>query len=376
MIFKRSSKFLRLSSYSDICFMKETAIYCVLLLISGINSAVSAETYDSLRVEIRNGQKVIIHKIEAKETFFALSRRYQVTADLIKGSNPGLVDGLKIGEQIVIPMITVGSPEIQPTHRTHFVDIGETLFSISRKYGVEVGDLQLWNNLESVDLDVGQELIVTTPGKIESNSTTVEFDNKNDASHYHVVVEKETLFAVSQKYGIGVKELRQINSLPGNEISIGQRLIVKQGIAETNPSIEVVKNTLVPDATASEVNIDSTIVEEPKKIIPINAKDVNQFNTRVIKDGELEKVVEEGLAKVIDNTTNTKKYLALHRTAEIGTVMQVINMANNMNIYVRVVGKLPDTGENSRVLIKISRTAYEKFRAVDNQFPVQIIYIP
>jgi len=356
--------------------MKETAIYCVLLLISGINFAVSAETYDSLRVEIRNGQKVIIHKIEAKETLFALSRRYQVTADLIKGSNPGLVDGLKIGEQIVIPMITVGSPEIQPTRRTHFVDIGETLVSISRKYGVEVGDLQLWNNLESVDLDVGQELIVTTPEKIESNSTTVEFDNKNDASHYHIVVEKETLFAVSQKYGIGVEELRQINSLPGNEISIGQRLIVKQGIAETNPSIEVVKNTLVPDATASEVNIDSTIVEEPKKIIPINAKDVNQFNTRVIKDGELEKVVEEGLAKVIDNTTNTKKYLALHRTAEIGTVMQVINMANNMNIYVRVVGKLPDTGENSRVLIKISRTAYEKFRAVDNQFPVQIIYIP
>ncbi|MDA0193774.1 MAG: LysM peptidoglycan-binding domain-containing protein [Bacteroidetes bacterium] len=356
--------------------MKETVIYCALFLILVMNYTVSAADYDSIRVEIRNGQKVVIHEVEAKETLFALSRRYQVTVNLINSSNPQLVDGLKIGQQLIIPIIN-DLPEIQTRRQTHFVDIGETLFSISRKFGVGVNDIQVWNNLESVDLIVGQELFISIPEKTESNSNSqVEFNDDNNTSQHHIVTEKETLFAVSQKYGMSVDELKQMNSLSGNEISVGQKLVIKKPIVKTKTEIEAVNNLLSPDTDAIEAKTNPTVVEESKEVIPIKAKDVNQFNTRVIKDGELEKVVEEGLAKVIENTTDTKKYLALHRTAEIGTVMQVINMANNMNIYVRIVGKLPDTGENDAVLIKISRTAFEKFRAVDNQFPVQIIYIP
>ena len=117
-------------------------------------------------------------------------------------------------------------------------------------------------------------------------------------------------------------------------------------------------------------------IEEPIVVVPIDADDVPEFNSRTVREGDLEKVYEEGMAMVIANTTSTKKYLALHRTADVGTVMRVKNMSNNLTIYVRVVGKLPDTGDNAKVLLKLSRTAFERLGAVNRQFPVEVSYIP
>jgi hypothetical protein len=49
---------------------------------------------------------------------------------------------------------------------------------------------------------------------------------------------------------------------------------------------------------------------------------------------------------------------------------------NDLSVFVRVIGKLPETGENSTILLKISRTAYDRLGAYDSQFPVEITYHP
>ncbi len=64
----------------------------------------------------------------------------------------------------------------------------------------------------------------------------------------------------------------------------------------------------------------------------------------------------------------------LHRTAKVGSVMKIRNEMNGMEIYARVVGKLPATGDNNKLLIKISKAAFEQLRAVDARFPVEISY--
>jgi LysM repeat protein len=303
--------------------------------------------------------------VEVKETLFSLSRRYQVSIEQINVINPQLIDGLKVGQELLIPIAEQSSSPFEGSRPTHFVDIGETLFSISRKYGFEVGDIRAWNNLKSSDLSVGQEIMITAPPKdllVSNSSEDIAIDTDFDS--YHIVEQKETLISVSQKYAVSIDSLKQLNGLTSNEISVGQRLLLRKEAKEISDDLK--SEPILSDTIAIELDIDTVVVVKPKEIVPIYAADVNQFNTRVIKEGELEKVVEEGLAMVIENSSDTKKYLALHRTAKIGTVMQVINMANNMNIYVRVVGKL----------IKLSRTANEKLRAVDSQFPVQITYIP
>ena len=53
-----------------------------------------------------------------------------------------------------------GSAEKNTFPITHIVQSKETLYSISKKYGVEVEKIQQWNKLDSMNLKTGQELII------------------------------------------------------------------------------------------------------------------------------------------------------------------------------------------------------------------------
>ena len=261
--------------------------------------------------------------------------------------------------------------------------MGETLYALSKKYAVSIDELKEWNNLNSNELSVGQQLIVNltsidkkTPLKTLSESTTALESTKT--SKYHIVVEQQTLFAISRKYGVTIEDLQSWNNIDGSNISVGQRLVVRKEVDLEDGSITIDKPFATIERGKSVLNDDSEspMIEKPQEIIPIDADDVLEFNSRIVREGDLEKVFEQGMAMVIENSTDTKKYLVLHRTADIGTVMKVKNMMNDLAIYVRVVGKLPDTGDHEKVLLKLSRTAYQRLGALDHQFPVEVSYIP
>jgi rare lipoprotein A (peptidoglycan hydrolase) len=86
--------------------------------------------------------------------------------------------------------------------------------------------------------------------------------------------------------------------------------------------------------------------------------------------------VESGLAEVIAGNSNSDMFLALHRTAPVGTIMQIRNQMNDLSVFVKVVGKLPDTGANDKVVVKISQKAFERLAAVDKRFRVELSYMP
>ncbi len=345
--------------------------------------ATPGSSLDSLRVETKNGKKFVIHQVEPKETLFAISRRYQVPVDAITNENPGALEGISIGQELTIPLLLSNNSTIDtPEQINHFVDIGETLYAISKKYAVTIDDLKLWNNLSSNELNVGQQLKVyltsideKTPLLVLKESTGAS--TLNTSSKYHIVEEQQTLFAISQKYQVSIEELQTWNELDGANISIGQRLIVGEKAGETIPvdPVAIIETVIEPQKKVNTASI-SIPIEVAPEVMPIDAGDVPEFNSITAMEGDLEKVFEEGMAMVIANITDTKKYLALHRTADVGTVMKVKNMMNDLAIYVRVVGKLPNTGDNTKILLKLSRTAYERLGAVDRQFPVEVSYIP
>ncbi|MGY5352477.1 glucosaminidase domain-containing protein [Wenyingzhuangia sp. IMCC45533] len=94
----------------------------------------------------------------------------------------------------------------------HTVDDDDTLYGISRQYEISVEELKALNNLTDNTIHEGDEL------KLRSDA-----NRKN----YHLVKPKETLYAISKKYDVTVKELKRLNQLKGNELSIGQELRVK-----------------------------------------------------------------------------------------------------------------------------------------------------
>ncbi|MEJ2004711.1 MAG: LysM peptidoglycan-binding domain-containing protein [Cyclobacteriaceae bacterium] len=94
-----------------------------------------AVSLDSIGIEKIDGNVYVLHKVEEKETLYSLSKRYEVEiSDIIK-VNPASEFGLNIGEILKIPLISERVPE-EDGRIVHKVKPGETLYSISREYGV------------------------------------------------------------------------------------------------------------------------------------------------------------------------------------------------------------------------------------------------
>jgi hypothetical protein len=56
--------------------------------------------------------------------------------------------------------------------------------------------------------------------------------------------------------------------------------------------------------------------------------------------------------------------------------MQVRNIMNGQSVYVRVIGQLPDTGENSNILVRLSPRAVQRLATPDSRFRVETSYVP
>ena len=128
--------------------------------------------------QVGNELNFIHHKVERQQTLFSLSRQYDVTQEDIIRFNPQAANGLREGETIRIPKPQERQAENVPTeskvnYLTHKVEARETLFSISRKYNVQIEDIERLNpNLEV--LSIGRELKIP----IQSTSTATETAEK------------------------------------------------------------------------------------------------------------------------------------------------------------------------------------------------------
>jgi rare lipoprotein A (peptidoglycan hydrolase) len=71
---------------------------------------------------------------------------------------------------------------------------------------------------------------------------------------------------------------------------------------------------------------------------------------------------------------NQNKFYALHRTAPVGTIIKVTNRMNNNSVFVKVVGLLPETGDNNNFIIKITQAAAQRIGALDQKFTAELSY--
>ena len=119
---------------------------CTLLLLTAWGlSALAADK--SRTIVYINGAKYYIHTVQAGETLYGLSKLYGVGEKVILENNPALNGGLRSDVNIRIPVIgAVG--ESQPSDRKlrktfdfHFVAKGETLYAISRQYEIPVNTI-------------------------------------------------------------------------------------------------------------------------------------------------------------------------------------------------------------------------------------------
>ena len=340
------------------------------LVIAGFSVLGSHLPADSLGTETVEGKVFILHRVEEKETLYGISRRYGTSMESILEFNPSADAGLEIGQILKVPY--TGQRPRTYTRQTgpggiHRVAEKETLFSISRLYGVTIDELKAWNRLTSSDLSVGQELIIR---RVDTSAPAVETSAPEPRVQkgVHQVKAGESMYAIARQYGVSLDDIRRWNHLEGNDLKVGQLLFVTPPTRDT-PTTNATESKPEPVATTA-----TTTEEKPDADTPtVTPAPVVQTVT-VPAGPPADAIVQSGLAELIEGTEGNRKYLALHRTAPIGTILKVRNEMNNREVFVRVIGKLPDTALTKQLIIKISRSAYDRLGAIDPRFRVEVTY--
>ncbi|MCD5447967.1 LysM peptidoglycan-binding domain-containing protein [Lactobacillus delbrueckii subsp. lactis] len=108
----------------------------------------------------------------------------------------------------------------------------DTLWGLSKKYGVSVSDLKKANGVSGHLIYVGQKLQIPTKSNkaTKTAKTSTSTSTVDTTSTTHTVVKGDTLWSLAKKYGVSVSTLMKANNLSSSTILIGQSLNLRAGM--------------------------------------------------------------------------------------------------------------------------------------------------
>lgn len=376
-----------------------------------------ASPIDSVGIEKKDGKRYILHRVDEGQTLFALARRYGRSVAEIKAANPDMHDAVRYDQLVRIPI-----PDGALSRKEE-----KSIDKAIRKKEKE--EKQTTKVEESDDKNTDTKAVA----KAEKNTDKIAKKADDPArAGIHVVEPGQTLYSLASRYGVSQADLRRWNNLSGNNVLIGQALIVSEKAHQSHtpsspmPTTKPAESTTRPTTThpaeshsnepqASEPKASEPRVSEPRSVPSTEPKperrnesvaitrptstETKPVETKVEsksatdnKPTEVEielprpgndapmptrgrRISTSGVAEMIEGADDSGKYLALHRTAPIGTLVQVRNEFNNQSLWVKVVGRLPNTGMNDKILIKLSTQAFTKLSPSDHRFRAEVSYI-
>jgi peptidoglycan DL-endopeptidase LytF len=183
------------------------------------------------------------YTVVAGDTLWSISNRFGTTVAALRSANNLASDILSIGQTLIIPAAGVtpkapSAPVPAPTQYT--VVLGDTLYSISNRFGTTVAALRSANNLTSDFLSTGQTLTIPTAGATPTQPTA-------PVPVHYTVVAGDTLYSISNRFGTTVAALRSANNLTSDILSIGKTLTIPAAGATTTQPPAPVPTPLVKE---------------------------------------------------------------------------------------------------------------------------------
>lgn len=170
------------------------------------------------------------HSVVKGETFYSIAQKYGITMnDLYTMNGLDNSKNIEVGELLIVkkkhhesqlqPLTNYGHDQmktgsVDKNLKTHKVAAGETIYSISKQYGITIQALRNSNDLKTNIIEIGQMLIIDN---IDSSVPIL----------YHTVQSGETLFSISNKYHLSQDYILAINRKNSLILKVGERLTLK-----------------------------------------------------------------------------------------------------------------------------------------------------
>ena len=327
--------------------MKKLTYITISFLISIISTA------QNYPIQNINGVEYYVYTVEASEGLYRISKKFNVLQADIYKANPGITEAIKAGQTLYIPVNKGnGSKSMQKSSYQkkiieHKVLAKQTLYSISKMYGVEQSDIVGMNpEIQGNTIKIGQTLKIPISNMTKGEEQERVINQINDTQSpptsntsnrnvkkkyvtYEVKNKKETLYSISKQFGVSINEIIEANPYAQDGIKKGD--ILQIPIDEKN----------IPKTSGNELYH----LVQPKETIygickqyNISKEDLFRRNPRLQTEGLKygDTIFIASAEKTLGNTTdgNTRTYkIAYLLPFSIGENERNVNIERFIDFY-------------------------------------------
>ncbi|MDP3947062.1 MAG: LysM peptidoglycan-binding domain-containing protein [Lutibacter sp.] len=174
-------------------------------------------------------KKYVSYTVKNGETVKSIAKDYHITSKELLQLNPDISRNLAPNTVIIVPDRNYGKAEtkvvevkeVQRDKKTYDVLPKDTLYGISKKFGISMEELLAANPQIADGLKPGMELVIPKPGSTEINP--------NDKVTYvlHTVVKDDTMYNLSNRFQVSQAELLRLNPELSEGLKLGMTLKIK-----------------------------------------------------------------------------------------------------------------------------------------------------
>ena len=251
--------------------------------------------------------------VQKGDSLYSIANKLGTTVSELKKENNLTSNTLQIGEVLRIPTKEIYKGE----ENVYIVQKGDTLYSVAMANNTTVDELKKANNLTSNILSTGQLLKI--PSALLPEST-------------YTVKKGDSLYSIANKYNTTVEELKRINNLTSNTLSIGQ--VLKLPSDKPN-KIEQEKNTITymvqkGDSLYSIARKYSTTIDK--------IKDLNNLTTNLLSIGQVLLIPTN---TNLETTYTVQKGDSLYSIAKkYNTTVDKLKQLNNLTSNLLSIGQI------------------------------------
>jgi LysM repeat protein/ABC-type branched-subunit amino acid transport system substrate-binding protein len=207
------------------------------------------------------GKTYYLHTVKKGETLFSISKAYGIGVKEILSANSQAIDGIKTDQVLKIPVLSEKGKSFEKIDSDEFIyhiaQAGQTLYSITKQYSISQEEL-IKNNpeLEVSSLQVGQVVKIPKNRTVKKDTTITKLEKQ---SITHTIEKDETLYSISRKYNVEIDEIVKANeSLQAGELKVGQKIIIPVTVKTNTKEVKSIPDT---NKSVNKNHISSKIIK-------------------------------------------------------------------------------------------------------------------